>query len=364
MLFNRTPRLSAPALTATAFLPNTLLRRAAIAVALLTVALVGFAPRAHAEDDLHVVRAGELLTTIAARYDVDVQELAALNGIDNPNMIMPGQSLLIPGTRRANPHGAPALSATLPADDGYHTVQAGDSLSTIALRYDMSLGDLLRLNGLSDPGYIWVGQRLRVTARATPLSTAAPAADTPQLSANIHVVQAGDSLSEIAQTYGTTVEELLVVNGLPNANFVFVGQRLRVPESRAIRNLATQIAGAPADGPRRIEVDLSEQTLTAYQGDVPIMQTTVSTGKWSTPTVTGRFTIGTKYTSQDMYGDDYYLPAVPWVMYFYEAFAIHGAYWHANFGTPTSRGCVNMRPDEAEVLFKWAEPGTEVVVYE
>ena len=339
------------------------LMRAVLALGIGLLALLPVTTPALAEDDLHVVRAGELLATIAQRYDVDVADLAALNGIDDPNLIVPGQSLIIPGTRRANPYGAPALSAELPADGGYYTVQPGDSLSTIALRYGMTQADLMRLNGLSDPSFVWVGQQLRVTARAQPLVT--EMIETPaQQAARIHVVAAGDSLSAIAQTYGTTVDELLIANGLPNANFVFVGQRLRVPASRAVQEMTMAVAGAPANGAHRIEVNLSAQTLTAYQGDVAIMQTTVSTGKWSTPTVQGTFHIGTKYASQDMYGDDYYLPGVPWVMYFYEGFAIHGAYWHANFGTPTSHGCVNMRPDEAEILYDWAAPGTEVVVYQ
>ena len=339
--------------------------RAGLVVGVALMALLPVTTPALAEDDLHVVRAGELLAGIAQRYDVDVADLAALNGIDDPNLIVPGQSLIIPGTRRANPYGAPALSTELPADGGYYTVQPGDSLSTIALRYAMTQADLMRLNGLSDPSFVWVGQQLRVTARAQPLAAAAvDTAAAVQQAANIHVVAAGDSLSAIAQTYGTTVDELLIANGLPNANFVFVGQRLRVPAGRAVQEMTMAVAGAPADGARRIEVNLSAQTLTAYQGDVAIMQTTVSTGKWSTPTVQGTFHIGTKYASQDMYGDDYYLPGVPWVMYFYEGFAIHGAYWHANFGTPTSHGCVNMRPDEAEILYDWAVPGTEVVVYE
>jgi LysM repeat protein len=343
---------------------NTVYRAAAV-LSLSALMLVSAALSARAEEGMHVVRSGELLATIAQRYDVDVHEMAVLNGIDDPNMIVPGQSLIIPGTRLANPYGAPALSPELPADDGYHTVQRGDSLSTIALRYDMTLADLMRLNGLFDPSFVWVGQQLRVTARAQPVLSDMTDEIAPLTqAANIHVVAAGDSLTAIAQTYGTTTDELLIANGLPNGNLVFVGQRLRIPASRAVREMDMAIAGAPSDGPRRIEIDLSDQTLTAFQGDVPIMQTTVSTGKWSTPTVKGTFEIGTKYASQDMFGEDYYLPGVPWVMYFFEGFAIHGAYWHANFGTPTSHGCINMRPDEAEVLFGWADAGTNVIVYE
>ncbi|OUC08371.1 ErfK/YbiS/YcfS/YnhG family protein, partial [Litorilinea aerophila] len=109
---------------------------------------------------------------------------------------------------------------------------------------------------------------------------------------------------------------------------------------------------------------LSDQTLTAWQGDVVVMRTIVSTGKWSTPTVKGDFAIYLKLDSQHMYGDDYDLPNVPWVMYFYEDYAIHGAYWHTSFGIPVSHGCVNMRPEEAEALYRWASVGTLVRVHD
>ena len=120
---------------------------------------------------------------------------------------------------------------------------------------------------------------------------------------------------------------------------------------------------APASGYRYIEVNLSAQTLTAWQGDTAVLYTSVSTGTWATPTVTGRFSIGTKYTAQRMTGPGYDLPGVPWVMYFYGGYAIHGTYWHNNFGTPMSHGCVNMRTDEAAFLYNWAPPGTEVYVH-
>ncbi|MEZ4581527.1 MAG: LysM peptidoglycan-binding domain-containing protein [Caldilineaceae bacterium] len=75
-----------------------------------------------------MVRAGELLATIAQRYDVDVADLAALNGIDDPSLIVPGQSSSSPACAPGQSYGAPALSAELPADGGYYTVQPGDSL--------------------------------------------------------------------------------------------------------------------------------------------------------------------------------------------------------------------------------------------
>lgn len=63
-----------------------------------------------------------------------------------------------------------------------------------------------------------------------------------------------------------------------------------------------------------------------------------------------------------MRGEDYDVPNVPYVMYYDRGYGIHGAYWHNNFGTPVSHGCVNLAPNHAKWLFDWAEVGTKVVV--
>ena len=65
-----------------------------------------------------------------------------------------------------------------------------------------------------------------------------------------------------------------------------------------------------------------------------------------------------------MIGPDYNTPDVPWTMYYYQGFAVHGAYWHNNFGRPVSHGCVNMRVNESKLLFEWAAVGTQVVVHD
>jgi hypothetical protein len=126
--------------------------------------------------------------------------------------------------------------------------------------------------------------------------------------------------------------------------------------------LAVFRTDGPADGARRIEVDISDQTLTAYQGDVPVFHTTVSTGKPGWRTLPGTFRVYVKYEKARMTGEDYDTPDVPWTMYYSGDFAIHGAYWHNNFGTPVSHGCVNLRVPEAKSLFEWSSVGTEVVV--
>lgn len=109
-------------------------------------------------------------------------------------------------------------------------------------------------------------------------------------------------------------------------------------------------------GEKWIEVDLTKQTLKAYDGTVLVFQTRISSGRKNTPTLEGKFRIQRKLESQLMSGPGYYLPAVPYVMYFVGSYALHGAYWHNNWGTPMSHGCVNLRREDAKWLYDWTEP--------
>jgi lipoprotein-anchoring transpeptidase ErfK/SrfK len=122
----------------------------------------------------------------------------------------------------------------------------------------------------------------------------------------------------------------------------------------------------PADQSRSgkwIEIDLSEQRLYAHEGQETVLTAVVSTGTRYYPTVTGRYKIYAKYRATRMTGPGYNLPNVPWTMYFYRGYAIHGTYWHSSFGRPMSHGCVNMKTPEAKWLFNWAPKGTLVVVH-
>ncbi len=115
--------------------------------------------------------------------------------------------------------------------------------------------------------------------------------------------------------------------------------------------------------PRWINIDLSAQTLTAYEGAEPVQTFIISSGTSTYPTVEGLFVVWRKYVSSSMSGPGYYLPNVPYSMYFYKGYAIHGSYWHENFGTPMSHGCVNMWPAEAKWVYEFAEIGTLVNVH-
>ncbi|MFN2270030.1 MAG: L,D-transpeptidase family protein [Anaerolineae bacterium] len=113
-----------------------------------------------------------------------------------------------------------------------------------------------------------------------------------------------------------------------------------------------------------IDVDLSEQTLTAYENGVAVRTTLVSTGLPATPTPTGQFRIWIKFRYDDMSGEGYYIEDVPYVMYFYKGYGLHGVTWHGNFGHPMSHGCINLPTEEAEWLFGWADVGTLVNIHE
>lgn len=114
---------------------------------------------------------------------------------------------------------------------------------------------------------------------------------------------------------------------------------------------------------RWIDVNLSEQTLSAFEGTKLINTFLISSGTSRAPTVTGEFEIWIKVRIQAMSGPGYYIEDVPWVMYFYGDYGIHGTWWHNNFGTPMSAGCVNMSIPDAQWMYQWASVGTIVKVH-
>ena len=122
------------------------------------------------------------------------------------------------------------------------------------------------------------------------------------------------------------------------------------------------------DSQKRIEVDLTNQRLYAYEGNQKVYDFLISSGLYNS-TPTGTFKIWIKIKSQKMSGGSveqgtyYYLPNVPYILFFYNdqvakyiGYGIHGAYWHNNFGHPMSHGCINVHPDDVEKLYYWAQP--------
>lgn len=153
------------------------------------------------------------------------------------------------------------------------------------------------------------------------------------------------------------------------AEGVFLGRTINVPKYIASVDERRAVLGETTDSENKhIYVDLTNQRLYAYEGEKKIFDFPVSTGKWY-PTPTGDFKIWVKLRYTRMSGGDpsigtyYNLPNVPYTMFYYgkdlsksRGFALHGAYWHNNFGYPMSHGCVNMRTEDIAKLYSWATP--------
>ncbi len=131
------------------------------------------------------------------------------------------------------------------------------------------------------------------------------------------------------------------------------------------------VAPKGVDNGRWIEINLFEQTIAVYENSTLVYATLISSGLpgwWTRP---GLFQIYAKLEADTMRGafepdraDFYYLEDVPYTMYFDEARALHGAYWHNGFGYPRSHGCVNLAPGDAQWIFNWATDGDWVYVHD
>ncbi len=156
---------------------------------------------------------------------------------------------------------------------------------------------------------------------------------------------------------------------------MYEGKIVHVPQpvyfAQAEQVLGSHAVLGATTGSKHIYVDLSQQRLYAFQGSTLVFNDSVATGKWNL-TPTGTFQIWIKLQATLMAGGEgatsYYLPNVPWTMYFYNAkigkdlgYSLHGEYWYdpnVGLGKPESHGCVNMRISDAKALYDWVNPST------
>ena len=168
------------------------------------------------------VQSGDTLSAIAARYGMSWETLARLNNISNPNMIMVGQVLRLSAGSTAHVTANNSQRQSTTNNGGQYVVQSGDTLSAIAARYGMSYETLARLNNISNPNVISVGERLTVSGSTTRSYQTTSRAN----SGNAYTVQSGDTLSAIAARYGLSWRSLTTKNGISNPNEIMVGQRI------------------------------------------------------------------------------------------------------------------------------------------
>jgi LysM repeat protein len=313
----------------------------AIALVALVVGCALLAPAALAETtQQHTVGSGDNLTKLAARYGVTVKAIVEANGLRNPNFIWVGQRLVIPlpevpkqevdSPTEANPEPEPTVEVLRSIEE-----PADERVAAEAADADDSAADLDTAGADSEPV--------------------------------VHVVAQGEYLSQIARRYGISVAAIARANGLANPSLIYPGQELAIPDSEEAVEAMAGVLPAPSpdvgegiEG-KWIEIDLTHSTVTAWQGAIPMRTLLVSLGLPWTPTPPGRFSILSKYPIVDMSGPGYYVPGVPHTMFFYKGYAIHGAYWHFNWGQPMSHGCVNLGLGDAAWIYNWTPLGTPVI---
>jgi LysM repeat protein len=168
---------------------------------------------------VYTVQLGDTLGSIAKQFGVTADSIIGANSLTDPDILMVGQELKIPGQQAA----APESGSGQTTEDTY-VVSQGDTLGSIARSFGVSVAELQELNGIDDPDQIYVGQELRVPAsEAASAETATPGED------RTYVVQQGDTLFKVALRFGITLEALESANDITDPNKVYPGQVLKIP---------------------------------------------------------------------------------------------------------------------------------------
>ncbi|MCF2706479.1 LysM peptidoglycan-binding domain-containing protein [Arcanobacterium haemolyticum] len=195
------------------------------------------APEKHATLAMsYQVASGDTLASISQRTGTDISVLARANKLAESALLRAGQLLQIP---------VPSHSRTVKLvshETTECTVEAGDTLSSIAQRYGSTVAALASANGIANPDRIYVGQKLTIPGSSAPASTPAAASTPTPVAAGTYTVAQGDTLSSIARQFGTSVAAIAAANGISNPNRIYVGQVLSIAGAAS----ATPVVEAPA----------------------------------------------------------------------------------------------------------------------
>ena len=253
-----------------------------------------------------------------------------------------------------------AIPATTTADTALPTVASIPSVPTVSEAPD--LHTYIEIMDSCGPHY----EGTCVVARSGP-STSSPAVE--KLRTGIVLAVATDTVQDDSdnQWYKVIFDEWVRYPDRLSGERYVAASNVRLFQEPKVPDIEP---GATTTTTKNILVDRSAQMLYAYDGTTLFLKSSVSTGLELTPTPRGTFTIYRKSPSRYMQGplpgvsDQYYdLPGVPWDLYFTaQGGAIHGAYWHNEFGHPWSHGCVNLPLDVARKLYDWADIGTVITV--
>ena len=169
------------------------------------------------ETVFYIVKSGNTLSQIASIYGTTVQEIAAINGITNVNLIFPGETLRIHTNSTINGSEDRQMNEII------YTVERGNTLSQIARSYNVTVESLVELNNIQNPNLIYPGEKIRIKESDSDYLN--PVKNTNN---EYYIVKSGDTLYSIARKNGTTVAQILQKNTIPNPNLIFPGQRIRL----------------------------------------------------------------------------------------------------------------------------------------
>ncbi len=180
-------------------------------------------------DRYHRVSPGQTLSTIAARYNIRVNDLVAVNNLRSQHRIQVGQVLRLPqGKGQTPPSGilvaeerSPKVEPPALPASGTYIVRRGDTVDRIASRNGINPAELLALNNINNKNKIYPGQRLIIAKSEV----------------DTYIVRRGDSIDRIAKQHGKQPEELLALNNIRNRNQIFPGQKLVLAKAEQIKDL-------------------------------------------------------------------------------------------------------------------------------
>ena len=389
-------------------------------VAVLALGVV--VPPAHAQNRVHVVRRGETLSSIAARYGTTTQAIVRANGLPNANRIYVGQRLVIPGTtssgaasqtgsggtytvRRgdtlssiaaryrttvsaikqanglrtnviyagqwlkipgATSSGAASSGASQSSTGRTYTVRRGDTLSGIAVRYGTTVAAIKQANGLRS-NVIYAGQRLKIPGAGSSGSANNSSGTSGSSSGGTYTVRRGDTLFGIAVRHGTTVSAIMQANGL-RSSVIYAGQRLKVPGATGSAT-AGQSGAVSSGAGKRIVVDLSAQRMYVYQNGQLLWNWVVSTGRPGQATAVGHYKVLNKIPNAYAYTWNLQMPY--WLGIYWAGSLQNGIHalpiqangqrlWAGYLGQRVSFGCIILGTQNAKTLYNWARVGTPV----
>jgi LysM repeat protein len=164
--------------------------------------------------NFYTVVSGDTLSAIADRFKTSYQNLAAINGISDPNLIYPGQVLRV--------QGGAVVSPATQANGQTYTVVSGDTLSGIGSKFRIDYHLIASANGLANPDLIYPGQILRIPGGGV------PSASKSAKSGSTYIVQSGDTLSSIATSHNTTWQKLQSDNDITNPDLIYPGQEIKI----------------------------------------------------------------------------------------------------------------------------------------